>query len=82
MTSTIHATVCPHDCPSVCALEVEKTAEGRLGKVKGSKRNSYTAGVVCAKVSRYAERYHHKDRLAFPMRRTGERGSTDFARIG
>ena len=28
MTSTLHATVCPHDCPSVCALEVEKTADG------------------------------------------------------
>lgn len=82
MSSTIHATVCPHDCPSVCALEVEKTADGRLGKVKGSRRDSFTSGVVCAKVSRYAERYHHKDRLAFPMRRTGERGSSDFARIG
>ena len=82
MTSTTHATVCPHDCPSVCALEVEKTADGRLGKVKGSTRNSYTAGVICAKVSRYAERYHHKDRLAYPMRRTGPRGSGQFARIG
>ncbi len=82
MTSTMHATVCPHDCPSVCALEVEKTADGRLGKVKGSTRNPYTAGVICAKVSRYAERYHHNDRLAFPMRRTGPRGSGQFARIG
>ena len=81
MPSTIHATVCPHDCPSVCALEVERTADGRLGKVRGSNRNSFTSGVVCAKVSRYAERYHHKERLAFPMRRTGERGSGTFARI-
>jgi anaerobic selenocysteine-containing dehydrogenase len=82
MTSTLHATVCPHDCPSVCALEVEKTADGKLGKVRGSKRNPYTAGVICSKVSRYPERYHHKDRLAYPMRRTGPRGSGEFARIG
>lgn len=82
MSSTLHHTVCPHDCPSVCALEVEKTAAGRLGKVRGSDRNAYTAGVICAKVSRYAERYHHQDRLAFPMRRTGPRGSGQFARIG
>ena len=81
MTTSLHATVCPHDCPSVCALEVEQTAEGRLGKVKGSRRNAYTAGVICAKVSRYAERFHHKDRLAFPMRRIGPRGSGEFARI-
>jgi anaerobic selenocysteine-containing dehydrogenase len=82
MSSTTHATVCPHDCPSVCALEVEKTADGRLGKVRESKRNAYTAGVICSKVSRYPERYHHKDRLAYPMRRTGPRGSGQFARIG
>jgi len=82
MPSTLHATVCPHDCPSVCALEVERTAAGRLGKVKGSTRNSYTAGVVCAKVSRYAERFHHAGRLAHPMRRSGPRGSGQFSRIG
>lgn len=82
MTTSLHATVCPHDCPSVCALEIERAADGKLGKVKGSKRNAYTAGVICAKVSRYAERFHHKDRLAFPMRRTGPRGSGEFARIG
>lgn len=81
MTSTIHSTVCPHDCPSVCALEIEKTADGRLGKVRGSERNAYTAGVICAKVSRYAERYHHKDRLSHPLRRKGARDAGDFERI-
>lgn len=81
MPGVFHATVCPHDCPSVCALEVEKTDVGRLGKVRGSARNAYTAGVVCAKVSRYAERYHHADRLLRPLRRTGPRGSGSFALI-
>ena len=81
MPSTIHNSVCPHDCPSVCALEVEKTAQGELGKVRGSKRNAYTAGVICAKVSRYAERFHHKDRLSQPLRRKGGRGSGDFVPI-
>jgi len=79
--STFHASVCPHDCPSVCALEVERTAEGRLGKVKGSERNPFTAGVICAKVARYAERYHHPDRLGFPLMRTGPKGSRQFRRI-
>ena len=79
--SAFHATVCPHDCPSVCALEVERTQTGGLGKVRGSKRNPYTAGVICAKVSRYAERYHHADRLSHPLRRTGPRGSGQFERI-
>ena len=66
-----HPSVCPHDCPSVCALEVEKRPDGRLGKVRGSDRNTYTAGVICTKVARYHERYHHADRLAFPLRRKG-----------
>ena len=79
---SFHPSVCPHDCPSVCALEVEKRADGRLGKVRGSSRNAYTAGVICAKVARYHERFHHPDRLAFPMRRKGPKGSGGFERIG
>ncbi|MGE3289889.1 MAG: molybdopterin-dependent oxidoreductase [Geminicoccaceae bacterium] len=73
--------VCPHDCPSVCALEVERLPDGRLGKVRGSERNPFTAGVVCAKVARYHERYHHPDRLGFPLQRTGAKGSGEFRRI-
>lgn len=79
---TFAPSVCPHDCPSVCALDVEMLPGGRLGKVRGSTRNAYTAGVICAKVARYQERFHHPDRLAFPLRRTGPKGSGCFERIG
>jgi anaerobic selenocysteine-containing dehydrogenase len=65
---------CPHDCPSTCALEVERLAPDRIGRVRGASGNPYTAGVVCAKVARYAERQHHPDRLAQPMRRVGPKG--------
>ena len=78
---TMHATVCPHDCPSVCALEVEKLDERTIGRVNGAEANSYTAGVVCAKVARYAERIHHPDRLMKPLRRVGPKGSRQFAEI-
>lgn len=77
-----HASVCPHDCPSVCALDVEVLADGRIGRVHGAKEQRYTAGVVCAKVARYAERIHHPDRLTQPLRRTGPKGSGQFAPIG
>jgi anaerobic selenocysteine-containing dehydrogenase len=72
---------CPHDCPSTCALEVELIDERTIGRVHGAKDNDYTAGVICAKVARYAEREHHKDRLLHPLRRTGAKGAGHFAPI-
>ncbi|MBT7615332.1 MAG: molybdopterin-dependent oxidoreductase, partial [Rhodospirillaceae bacterium] len=72
---------CPHDCPSTCALEIEVLGPDRIGRVRGARDNDYTAGVVCAKVARYAERIHHPDRLTQPMRRTGPKGSGRFVPI-
>jgi anaerobic selenocysteine-containing dehydrogenase len=73
--------VCPHDCPSACALEVELLDENTIGRVRGAKGNSYTLGVICEKVARYAERIHHPDRLLYPMKRSGPKGSGQFTRI-
>src|SRR6478735_6281841 len=73
--------VCPHDCPSACSLEVEVIDGRSIGRVRGSKRQSYTDGVICAKVARYSERIHHPDRLLHPLRRTGPKGSGQFERI-
>ena len=72
---------CPHDCPSTCALEIELTPDGRIGRVRGAEENSYTAGVICAKVARYAERANHKERVLQPLLRTGPKGSTQFRPI-
>ncbi|MBI3704605.1 MAG: molybdopterin-dependent oxidoreductase, partial [Rhizobiales bacterium] len=72
---------CPHDCPSTCALDVELIDERTIGRVHGAKDNDYTAGVICAKVARYAEREHHADRLMHPLRRAGPKGSEQFAPI-
>ena len=68
-------TVCPHDCPSACALAVERIDGGRIGRVRGAEGQSYTQGIVCAKVARYAERQHHPERLSAPLRRVGEKGA-------
>jgi anaerobic selenocysteine-containing dehydrogenase len=72
---------CPHDCPSTCALEVELLDAHTIGRVRGSKDNDYTAGVICAKVARYAEREHHARRLLHPMQRVGDKGAGEFRRI-
>ncbi len=69
------SSVCPHDCPSVCALAVERLDARTIGRVHGAPDHPYTAGVICAKVARYAERQHHPDRLGRPLRRVGAKGT-------
>jgi anaerobic selenocysteine-containing dehydrogenase len=78
----VAATACPHDCPSTCALEVDVLDAHTIGRVRGARDNGYTAGVICAKVARYAERIHHPDRLMRPLARIGAKGSGTFAPIG
>ena len=73
--------VCPHDCPSVCALDVEVIGPNRIGRIHGAAAQPYTAGVVCAKVARYAERVHHPERLTQPLLRVGPKGSGQFRPI-
>jgi anaerobic selenocysteine-containing dehydrogenase len=77
----VGASACPHDCPSTCALEVEIFDDHTIGRVRGAPDNAYTAGVICAKVARYAERVHHPDRLREPLRRVGGKGSGQFAPV-
>ena len=77
----IRPSTCPHDCPSACALEVEVLDGRSIGRVRGAKQQTYTAGVICAKVARYAERMYHPERLLYPLMRIGPKGSGNFERI-
>ena len=78
---SMETSACPHDCPSTCALEVEKISPHEIGRVRGAADNSYTAGVICSKVARYRERVHHPDRLTHPLRRKQGKRSGEFERI-
>jgi len=73
--------VCPHDCPDTCALRVT-VKDGRAVKVSGDPDHAPTQGVLCTKVSRYAERVHHPQRLTRPMKRVGRKGAGRFEPIG
>jgi anaerobic selenocysteine-containing dehydrogenase len=73
--------VCPHDCPDTCAMRVT-VKDGRAVRISGDPDHPPTQGVLCAKVTRYAERTHHKDRLLTPMRRVGPKGEGRFEPIG
>ena len=79
-TTVKASSTCPHDCPSTCALSIDVQDRNTIGKVRGARENTYTAGVICAKVARYADRTHHPDRLKNPLIRTGAKGSGEFRR--
>ncbi len=81
MPDDIRFSACPHDCPSTCALEVETLPSGKIGRIHGAKDNTYTDGVICEKVGRYAERANHPDRLLTPLKRTGEKGDGRYVPI-
>ena len=82
VAARIARSACPHDCPSTCALDVEIIDERTIGRVRGAKDDPYTAGVICEKVARYAERIHHPERLTHPLRRVGKKGEGRWQRIG
>ena len=81
--STLEVTVrgaCPHDCPDTCAL-LTTVRKGRAVQVHGNPEHAHTAGVLCTKVSRYAERTYHPDRVLQPLKRSGPKGSGQFKPI-
>ncbi|MEX3668735.1 molybdopterin-containing oxidoreductase family protein [Paraburkholderia phenoliruptrix] len=72
--------VCPHDCPDTCAMRVTIDG-GRAIKVVADPDHAPTQGALCTKVSRYAERVHHPQRLTTPMKRIGRKGEGRFEAI-
>ncbi|HEY4907960.1 MAG TPA: molybdopterin-dependent oxidoreductase, partial [Methylomirabilota bacterium] len=80
MRETRHS-VCPHDCPSQCALSVTVEA-GRVIEVAGDLKHPFTRGVVCGKVHDYAERLYAPTRVLTPLRRVGAKGEGRFEPIG
>ncbi|HEY4079083.1 MAG TPA: molybdopterin oxidoreductase family protein [Burkholderiaceae bacterium] len=59
---------CPHDCPDTCALKITVENE-KVVKVQGRAEHPSTHGALCTKVSRYAERTYHPERLLHPLKR-------------
>ena len=51
-----------------------------IGRLRGAKDNDYTAGVICAKVARYAERAHHPARVTATAPQ-GRQGKSEYEPI-
>ncbi len=76
---TFHG-ACPHDCPDTCAMDYEVT-NGKLSAVRGKKNHPMTRGGLCVKLKDFDAHHANPERLLYPMRRSGPKGSKQFTRI-
>ncbi|MFZ3101042.1 MAG: molybdopterin oxidoreductase family protein [Desulfitobacteriaceae bacterium] len=72
--------VCPHDCPDTCGWNVE-VVDGKITRVVGAANHPITQGIICDKARYYPQRVYGSDRILYPMKRTGSKGSGKFIRI-
>jgi len=68
------------DCPDSCALDVT-VADGHVERIGPGRGHPDTAGFICTKIARFGRRMYHEDRILFPQRRTGAKGSGSFERV-
>jgi anaerobic selenocysteine-containing dehydrogenase len=78
----VHVT-CPHDCPDACSMRVTvDESTGRAVKVEGDPTHPITKGYLCNKVNNYLEYVYNPNRVLYPRRRVGPKGSNaKFERI-
>lgn len=94
-TRTVQGT-CHHDCPDSCGWVVtvddqagepadrgtaNDTGASVAVKLRGNPDHPYSAGELCPKVIRFLDRVYSPQRVLYPMRRTGPKGSGEFERI-
>jgi anaerobic selenocysteine-containing dehydrogenase len=85
MTKKIVHAACPHDCPDACGVLIT-VEDGRATRIQGDPNHPVTRGFLCAKVAKYLDRVYSPDRVLYPFRRIGPKGSRacnqqDFRRI-
>ncbi len=71
---------CPHDCPDTCSMLVQ-LEDGVVRSVKGDPDHPFTRGNLCVKVKNYEQRVYSPDRILYPMKRTGAKGSGRYEQI-
>ncbi|MDV2685074.1 molybdopterin-dependent oxidoreductase [Alkalihalophilus lindianensis] len=79
MSRTLY-TVCPHNCPDTCGLQVN-VSKGKVVAVTGQKDHPVTKGFICEKVRHYPEKVHSYERIRKPLKRVGDKGKNEFIEI-
>ncbi|WP_426437112.1 molybdopterin-containing oxidoreductase family protein [Bradyrhizobium genosp. P] len=71
---------CPQDCPDTCAF-IYHVKDDKLVEVTGDPDHPMTRGGLCVKLKDFAEHHYNPDRILYPMKRTGPKGSGQYERI-
>jgi anaerobic selenocysteine-containing dehydrogenase len=67
-------------CPAGCGILV-RVSEGRAKKIEGNPLHPVNRGKLCARGQAILQELYHPDRIRQPLKRTGARGSGEFAKI-
>jgi len=78
-TKTVRG-ACPQDCPDTCAF-IYHVEDGKLVEVTGDPAHPMTRGGLCVKLKDFAEHHYNPDRILYPMKRVGSKGSGKYERI-
>ncbi len=78
-TQTFHGG-CPHDCPDTCSM-VYKVKEGKLISVKGNTEHPMTRGGLCVKLHDFEKHHYNPERVLYPLKRSGPKGTRQYTRI-
>src|SRR5262245_45108448 len=71
---------CALDCPDTCGWIVTVRG-GEAVDLRGDPDHPFTRGSLCNKVAGYLTYARSSDRLLYPLRRVGPKGSGEFTRI-
>lgn len=71
---------CPLDCPDTCSWIVT-IKDGEPVGLRGDPAHPYTRGSLCNKVADYLTYARSSERVLYPLRRVGPKGSGTFIRI-
>ena len=80
---TVVTSTCGHNCGGRCVVNAH-VVDGKIAKISTDQRRwnpDHPPLPACARGVGQIERVYHPDRLQYPMRRNGPRGSGQFERI-
>lgn len=80
LNEQVFYSACPPNCENTCRLKIT-VRDGNIVKVTAADLPNNEYKRICIKGMTHAFRTYHPDRIKYPMRRVGDRGSGQWERI-